>query len=152
MRTVKLLCLTDGYIYPRKDNGINKEGEDTQSRSSLRRALETRLDVEGGLSMPAFVLAEPPPPSNIKDDPIDRLMRDTDGRWNLGTPAWHAEKDRRCALREKRTEVAAAMVRAQTANSVVDGLASLIKGQPSAAPASVSTPTEQPARAEKGAK
>jgi hypothetical protein len=131
MRIIKLLCLTDGYMYPRKENGVTKDGEDTQSRSSVRRALETRLECDGGLSMPAFVLAEAPPPSTIKDDPIDRLMRNTDGAWNLGTPAWHAEKDRRCAARAARTSQAVAMVRAQTASSVVDGLASLIKGQPS---------------------
>ena len=130
MRIVRLLCLTDGYTYPRTDNGVNKEGEDTQSRASLKRALETRIDCGNDVSMPACVLAEVPPSSGIKDDPIDRLLRDTDGKWNLGTPSWHAEKERRCAEREKRSAAAAASLRTQTSNAVVEGLASLIKTAP----------------------
>ena len=132
-RTIQLKSVTDGYVYPKLDMGITRDGEDTQSRSSLKRALETKVDFNGA-RFPLFVLAEAPPAgAYAHDDPMLDLLRGEDGQWKTGTPEWHKACEVLCERRAAKAERSAAKLRSEQASSIAENLSALVGKKPAKA-------------------
>jgi hypothetical protein len=122
IRKVKLRGLNDGYVFDFVDDGADRDGDPYPGRARLLRALDTRVDLGGGDSLPAFALAEPPAFDLPPEDALAKKLKDDDGKWKKPTKLWTEECARRVERREARARAASGAVAAQSGKTIMDAL------------------------------
>lgn len=132
-RKIRLLQINDGNVYEKKDNGLTSSNEETQTRASLRRALEMRYTLPDGRRLPLFVLAPdvealPPSPAG-PGDPFDDVFRDESGKLKHGSKEWHEVSAQLCAERNASAQRAEQEIKNKLQQSIGDNLAALLASQ-----------------------
>lgn len=125
-RIIKLLCLNEEEPRFIRDLGYTRDGTPTGQRQMLERMLETMSRTPAGAKIAVFALAEPPTKAWHVDDPIDRKLRDFNGRWQTPGPEWLAERQRRIDENKARLAAADARVRDMAQISLADQLGKLV--------------------------
>lgn len=128
-RRIKLISLFDDNVVEIGDNGLDRNGSETQSRSQARAMLSKRREV-GGRMLPVFAVVERPKVLAL-DDPFDAdfVLDRASGEFTGPSPAWLAEREKQLAARGIRQ--AAAVARFVGPQGVSPVAASVATGAPS---------------------
>jgi hypothetical protein len=143
-RKIQVLSLFDENKYGINDKGLNKEGDETQSRACARATL-TKTRVVDGKDFRCFALAETPEVLH-PNDPFDRqVLKDQTGNWVLPSAEWLAARDLFIARRRSAAADAKQIVANKATQNLIANLMTLSQNDPSIAPAVKKALDEAPA-------
>lgn len=135
-RTLHVESITDGFTYTITDS-VNDKSEPTQQRLAAEKLLKKKVPVLGGEPgelIPLFRLVKEPVVFSPHDQFDTELLKDDDGKWLVASDKWKAEQKKRIGKRSDSAARAEAQVKASAMSKVMDGLTTLIAGQPKPAP------------------
>lgn len=133
-RRIQVLSLFDENTYSITDKGMNKEGDETQSRASARATL-TKTRLVGGRDFRCFMLASPPEVLHPNDAFDRQVLKDPTGEWLAPSKEWMEARAERISRRKMAAADAKAIVANKATQNLIASLKTLVENDPSAAPA-----------------